>query len=117
MSISPVSPSGLYPRPVVVPVNNAPAAAEAPLEVTPVGQIRSDVMGDSFRSTKEVIKSAMTGQPLPAATGFQAKALGFLQKGQALVGDLVAKLSPVAAPKPVNQVGVAATPDTRTPLE
>lgn len=120
MSISPVSNSGLYPRPVVVPVNNArPAAAEAPLEVTPVGQIRSDVMGDSFRSTKEVFKAAMTGQPLPAATGLQAKALGFLQKGQALVSGLVAKLSPVAAPQPANQVGALATPtpDTRTPLE
>ena len=119
MSISPISNTGVYPRPVVVPVNNQTAApaAQAPLEVTPVGQIRSDVMGDSLRAATDVVRSAMNGQALPGATGFQAKALSLLQKGQAAVGALVSKLSPVAAPKPVMNVSATPVPDTRTTLE
>ena len=118
MSISPISNSGLYPRPVTVAVNQQPAApaAEAPLEVTPVGQIRSDVMGDSLRAATDVVRSAMNGQPLQGGTPIQNKVLGWIQKGQAAVGSLVSKLNPAAAPKPVMGVS-ATTPDTRTPLE
>lgn len=123
MSISSFNPSGYYPTRNAAPTSNqaaAPAApAEAPLVVTPVGQIRNDVLGDTVGHVKDVMRSAMTGSPLQGATGLQNKALGLIQKGQAAVTGLVHKLSPVSPTAPAQPVNVASTTPVpeRTTLE
>jgi hypothetical protein len=121
MSISPISTSGYYPRPTA---NTAPAVApaanaqaEAPLVVTPVGQIKTDPLGDSLRSAKDVVNAAMNGKSIPGASGFQAAALGLIQKGQAAVSKLVSAVSPVKAAAPTVSVAATTPVPPKTTLE